>query len=63
MLIENSTGIEVSEESMRNVNCYLYYDYLHISFNGKRVELGCQRVGEGGEATQLNTSGRYLPYS
>lgn len=23
---------------MRNVNCYLYYDYLHISSNEKRVE-------------------------
>lgn len=42
MLIENnSTGIEVSGEPMRNVNCYLYYDYLHISSNGERVELGC----------------------
>lgn len=41
MLIENSTGIEVSGEPMRNVNCHLYYDYLHISSNGERLELGC----------------------
>lgn len=41
MLTENSTAIEVSGESMRNVTCYLYYDYLCISSNGERVRCGC----------------------
>lgn len=49
MLIGNSTGIEVSGESMRNVNCYLYYDYLHISPNGesgsRMLESGWGRGG------------------
>lgn len=36
MLTENSRGIDVSGEPMRNVNCYLYYDYLHISSNGEK---------------------------
>lgn len=62
ILTENSTSIKVCGISVRNVNYYFCYDYLHIC-SEERVGLGCYRVGREQRRSYMNKYKWCLPYS